>query len=656
MTRTSAPAVMWLLLAQLAAIAPLAPTIPIWMVLVWGAVAWWYWRIVTAAWSFPSALVKVALVVFSVAGIYLQYRQWLALEPMVATLVLAVILKVLELKQRRDHWLVLLLCYFVVACRFLFEQQINAVPVAVLQLLAILAAQQMLYREKPAIAASVRLSALMLIQALPLMLFLFLVFPRIGPLWSMPLPSAKAQTGMSDELRFGDIAELSQNAALAFRVRFEGGQLPPPSQRYWRGLVLENYDSQRWTVNRMGRLTTPPPPPLQGERQRYVVTLEPGAHEWLYSLPVARVNRDDIRYAGAYQWLPKAPLTGRLQYVVDSVLTQPRTEASNRVLQRNLRLPGNDSPRARELALQWARQYPDPADRVAAALRYFRNSPFEYTLKPALLGRDNVDEFLFESRQGFCEHYAGSFVFLMRAAGVPSRLVVGYQGGEVNTTDNYLLVHQSDAHAWAEVWLPARGWQRIDPTSTVAPDRVALGADSLLSAQQGFLGKSPLSLRRFDWARDIRLYLDSVNYAWANWVLNYDSERQSGVLSSLMGGISVKRMLVGLLIFGALPMALVALMMFKPAWRASRREPALRYYHTACRRLARRTGLRREPGETVAAFSRRVGEQAPEWAPWFAAFSSAFERCQYRRDSDALSQLRALKRPKKLSEKEIANA
>ncbi len=640
-------AVKWLLLAQLAVIVPLMPIIPLWMVAVWALFAWWYWQIISAAWPFPSAVVKVGLVTVSVLGIYLQYRQWLALEPMVATLVLAVLLKLIEMKTRRDRWLVLLLCYFVLACRFLFEQQISALFVATLQVLILLLAQQAMYRQRPAALASLRLAAVMLLQALPLMLFLFLVFPRIGPLWSMPLPSVKAQTGMSDSLRFGDIAELSQSGALAFRVTFDG--LPPaPAQRYWRGLVLEHYRDGHWTVDRLRGWRRPTAGPLSGPQIDYTVTLESGVHNWLYTLAVGNVRRDDIYYAGSYQWLPSSPLTGRLQYHVRSALDQPRLEADAELLRRNLRLSGQDNPRARALAARWREQYAEPALRVSAALNFFATGDFGYTLKPPLLGRDNVDDFIFDSLQGFCEHYAGSFVFLMRAAGVPARIVVGYQGGEFNDSENYLLVHQSDAHAWAEVWLDGVGWQRIDPTQTVAPDRVALGADLLLRDQLGFLAGSPFSLRNFSWARDLRLYLDSVNYAWAKWVLNYDSESQTGVLSSLLGEINVKRMLLALLICVALPLAVVALSVLGPSL-LSRPEPALRYYLAACRALARRTGLRQQQGETAAAFLTRVQCEAPRWAAWFGEMYECFERCYYRADSTAeqLAKLRKLRRPRK---------
>ncbi|MBO6754463.1 MAG: DUF3488 domain-containing protein, partial [Spongiibacter sp.] len=321
-SETPRAAVGALLLAQFAVIIPLIPTLPLWMAAVWAVVAAWYWKIVYAAWSFPGALAKFALVALSMFGIYLQYGQWLGLEPMVATLVLAVVLKLLEMKSRRDHYLILLLCYAVVACRFLFEQQIPAVLLAIFQLLLLLIAQQAMYRQQMAWRRSLRLASLLLLQAIPLMLFLFMAFPRIGPLWSMPLPGGKAQTGMSDELEFGDIADLSQSGELAFRVSFEG-EPPAPEQLYWRGLVLEEFDGRRWSRMPLPRWERPSAPVLgPADLLNYTVTLEPGVHKWLYTLPVARINRSDIDYGGDYQWLARPALTGRLQYSLERRLEQ----------------------------------------------------------------------------------------------------------------------------------------------------------------------------------------------------------------------------------------------------------------------------------------------------------------------------------------------
>ncbi len=648
--RSSRHAVVLLLIAQLAVMLPLLTVLPLWLLVIWGAVAWWYWKIVTAAYAMPVPPVKFALVALAALGIYLEYRQLLGLEPMVTLLVLAVALKLLEMKTRREHWLVLMLCYFLLGCRLLFDQQIIDVLLAVAQLCALLVAQQSLFRERNAVVPSMRLAGVMLAQALPLMLFLFVVFPRIGPLWTMPMPGSKAKTGMSDELRFGDIAELSRSGALAFRVSFDG---PPPARQdlYWRGLVLEEFDGKTWRVNKFGRWSRPQAPVIERNAAReYTVTLEPGVHSWLYTLPVANISRNDLLYAGAYQWAPKQPLSGRLQYRVYSNTAQPRTEVDMMMLRRNLRLPEGINPQSRALAQRWSQQYATGNERLNAALRFYLQQSLIYTLNPPTLGEDSVDAFLFQTRQGFCEHFAASFVFLMRAAGVPARVVVGYQGGEYNATDNYLLVHESDAHAWAEVWLEGSGWQRVDPTALVTPDRLRLGAESLLRDQQGFLAGSPLSLRRFAWANTLRLYMDNLNYAWARWVLNYDRDSQSLVLVDILGLVTPQRLIIALLLCGGLPLLLYAVVVFLPGRNRSE-DLATRYYMQACQQLAKR-GVGREPGETPRAFLQRVERSAPEWAPWLRELTQCFEGQQYHSEKsaeDALKALRRLRRPRKVA-------
>ncbi len=368
--------------------------------------------------------------------------------------------------------------------------------------------------------------------------------------------------------------------------------------------------------------------PELGPGPSYTVTLEPGFHEWLYTLPVARVEREDVRSHSAYLWLPLRPLSGRLSYRAHSDLDSPRPERYPESLLRNRALPGGGNPRARELAAQW-RNLDSPRQRLQAGLDYLRSQPFVYTLNPPLLGEDNVDAFLFDSQQGFCEHFAGSFAFLMRAAGVPARLVVGYQGGEFNRQDNYLLVHQLDAHAWVEVWLPEAGWQRVDPTAAVAPGRIRMGAEALMREQGSYLADDPLSLRRFAWATQLRYFFDNINYAWARWVLNYDEQRQWQLLRNLLGEVSPLRMVVLVALVGGVPLAWLALSALRlPARRSE--DPASRAYLRCCRALARR-GVTRRPEETPQAFLVRVRQEAPQWSAWLTKVTEAYIASSYRR-------------------------
>ncbi|AKH69950.1 Transglutaminase-like superfamily protein [Spongiibacter sp. IMCC21906] len=641
--------VVWLLLAQAVAILPRLDILPLWSFPAWLAVAYWYWRIAQGRSAFPPSWQKFALAALVIALVYWQFERLVNLEAMLAILVCALTLKLLELKSARDHWLLLLLCYFLVASGFLFSQQIGSVLIALGQLLVILIAQQSLHRQRHEPMTMLRLSLLMAAQSLPLMLALFLIFPRIGPLWSMPLPGKDARTGMSDSLEFGDVARLSRSGELAFRVSFEG-EAPRQQDLYWRGLVFEDFDGRRWTEAPWRKILKAAPTNLN-DSQGYTVTLEPGFHQWLYSLAVADIHRDDIRSNSAYVWSPKRPLSGRLSYRVESDISRRKPEPYPDTLRRNTSLPGAGNPKARVLANQW-RQLEDPRQRVAAAQQYFLQNDFIYTLNPPTLGENNVDGFLFTARQGFCEHFAGSFAFLMRAAGVPARLVVGYQGGELNAAENYLMVHQSDAHAWVEVWLDDEGWQRIDPTSFVAPSRIQLGADALMREQGSFLQDAPLSLRHFAWATKMRYFMDSINYAWARWVLNYDEQRQWQLLGKLLGEVSPMRLLAVVMLAGGLPLLYIALSSMRLP-RSKSADPFSREYLRCCRALARR-GVSREPGETPAAFLLRVQSQAPEWAPWLAEVTTAYTANMYQHRenvlpsggyNNGLQHLRKLRRP-----------
>lgn len=642
---------LWLLAAQLLVIVPLYRVLPVWTLLLWAGIASWYWQVLRRAWLQPSALIKTALVILGYTGIYFQYGSFMAIEPMVACLVVAVVLKLLELRSQRDYWLMILLCYFILACGFLFEQGIAALLIAIAQLLVLLAAQQNVYGGGLSSRRSLWLGATMLAQSLPLMLFLFVVFPRFGPLWTMPLPSQQGRTGMSDSLEFGDISRLMTSAELAFRVSFEG-QSPVPGDLYWRGLVLEHLDGRRWQrVQQNPRTGEEGPRPLvasaQAQTLSYTITMESGYHQWLYSLSPSRLHsagagQEALRYGGAGQWLLRKPRLGRLQYQGWWQRGGQIPSGSEQELAVNRRLPSSGNPRTRALAETWRRQYPEPADRLQAAMAFFRAGGFIYTLQPPRLGKNNVDEFLFDSRQGFCEHFAASLVYAMRAAGLPARLVVGYQGGEPNLQQGYLMVYQSDAHAWAEVWLAGQGWVRVDPTATVSPDRIRLGAGSVLADQLGFLDDSLLSLRRYAWAKSLRLWVDELNYAWARWVVNFDSDSQTAVLVKLLGRVDMQRLLIALLLFGALPLALLGLwamrFQFKPTL-----EPADRYYVQACERLAKKTALPRRPGETPRQYCQRISELYPEWGGWLSKVTEHYSRCQYRGASEQGEELAALK-------------
>lgn len=639
----------WLFAAQLVVIIPRLDILPVWTALVWAVTAYWYWRIYRGDWHFPPRPVTWGLSLIAIIGIALEYRTALALEPQIALLITAFILKLLELKSVRDHWLLLMLSYFIVACGFIFSTSVSTVAVALLQLVVLLLAQQSLFRPRMTMRPMLWSTAKLFAQSIPLMLVIFVVFPRFGPLWSVPLPGEGARTGISDSMSPGDISKLSRSTELAFRASFDA-EIPSQPSLYWRGLVLENYDGREWSREKFG---IQPLPQSQlhpvGRAFRYEVILEHGVHEWLLAIPLATVERDGVSQDSRFQWLPKTPLVGRARYTVTSYPESQLVAPLDRYMRfRNLQLPGGYNLQVRALAEPWRELKVE--DRVAAAERFFKERPFVYTLEPPKLGRDSVDEFLFGTRRGFCEHYASSFVFMMRAAGVPARVVVGYQGGERNEAGNYLLVHQSDAHAWTEVWLDERGWVRIDPTAWVAPSRIELGADIAFAGQAGYLADDFISLRKMrgiQFISQLRLLMDRAEYQWVKWIVNYDSDRQWDVLRKLFGDIDNQRLALIILLALALPMIAAGLMTV--GWPQRRFVPAAVQAYTRCTSQLAAQGYSRRNGEAPRDFATRVAADLPAYAEWLNAVTDTFYRAYYQPVGEpeyrqALARLRSLRR------------
>lgn len=638
---------LWLLAAQLAVIVPRLDILPVWTSLVWLVVAYWYWRIYRGDWHFPPRMVTWGLALVAIVGIALEYRTALALEPQVALLITAFILKMLELKTARDHWLLLMLSYFIVACGFVFSIAMSTVAVALLQLLILLMAQQSLFRPRLALRPMLATTGRLFAQSLPLMLVLFVLFPRFGPLWSVPLPGESARTGISDSMSPGDISRLSRSSELAFRVTFSG-DMPKQSELYWRGLVLERFDGREWSRDRYDRRPLERVTP-SGEPLRYEVILEHGVHEWLLAIPFAEVEREGVRQDNRYQWLTRSALVGRVRYEARSYPDMPlNTPLDPYMRLKSLQLPGQVNPRVRELVEPWRDLA--PRERLAEAERFFRERPFVYTLEPPKLGIHSVDEFVFDSRRGFCEHYASSLAFMLRAAGLPARIVLGYQGGERNVEGNYLLVHQSDAHAWVEVWLDERGWVRVDPTAWVAPSRIELGADTALAGQPGYLADDLMSLRRFKglaMIANMRLWMDRLEYQWVRWIVNYDGDRQWDVLQALFGQVDNRKLVFIVLGALAVPMILVGLLTI--GWPQRRRVPAPVEAYTRCCALLQKHGLQRAPGETPRAFAARARRVSDAYGRWLDRVTDAFYRAYYQPVGEtdyqrALADLRRLRR------------
>lgn len=643
-------AMTWLYLTAACAVTPMTLYLPWWLSLVFTLCVGWRYASDHRGWIRPGRLLRLLLLVLIVVTVYRQYGTILGRNAGVALLVGLLGLKLLELRNARDYLLSLFLFYLVLLGAYLQEQAswlgawtLVTVTVSLVAMLQLNQPQGLMLRER------LRLAGTLLAKALPLMLVVYLLFPRIqGTLWGLPVDAHAGLTGLSDTMRPGSINSLSESTAPAFRVTFEG-TMPPARELYWRVLVLTDTDGLRWS-----RHPTPPAEPelLQalGEPIRYTVTLEPSNKPWMPALDLPAELPAGTRAQPGYTFEHPTPVRERLAYTLRSHLRYrtPSIDAEERAL--TLQLPDELSARVQALAQRWQRENSEPRAIAQQALAHFRNEKFFYTLKPPLLGSDPVDEFLFVARRGFCEHYAATFVTLMRAAGVPARIINGYQGGEVNAAGNYLVVRNADAHAWAEIWVPNDGWVRVDPTSAIAPERIELGIDALRRLEAR--GVAPGSLPAAAVLRAIELgwfegvwrqagwYWDIANFNWYRWVVDYGKVRQERFLKNFgLQDISWGKLLA-LLIGGS---ALVLLTYLAWQWRpVFTHDPVQRQYLHFCRKLAR-VGLVRAPHEGALDFARRCLAKRADLEPAIEDITLKYLRLRYDRAANE-DEWRAFKR------------
>ncbi|HLT25279.1 MAG TPA: DUF3488 and transglutaminase-like domain-containing protein [Zeimonas sp.] len=599
---------LFLMLPVLVSVLPHLPYIPVWAAVAFAVLFGWRFALVLSGRWLPRASVRWVAALGCCAAVYAQYGTVFGREPGVVLLVLFLGVKLMEMQARRDLFVVIFLCFFLLLTAFFHSQSIATAAVVVVALHGLLAAMlTMQYRRGEApVGARLRLVGSMLAQALPLALVAFLLFPRAGsPLWGTSTDASRATTGLSDSMTIGNIARLSESEEIAFRVQFDGD--PPPSALlYWRGPVFGDFDGRSWRASpTRGRLAAPRIEYVRDDTRRfaYTVTLEPSGRDWLFALEMP-IEADAGRY-GARLRLPDLqlvaarPIHERLRYrVVSQTAFRIGADESAESLREWLALPEGFNPRTRELAGRWRASGADDAALVARALALFREQPFRYTLEPPLLGKDGVDEFLFETRAGFCEHYASAFVVLMRELAIPARIVTGYQGGERNPIDGYWLVRQADAHAWAEVWLAGRGWVRVDPTAAVDPARIEHGR-RLSRADAG----ADADLPALAWLHRLRYGFDAIGNAWNQWVLQYDRGRQQSLLSRFGIDAGERMRLAALLavVLGAMIVG-AALLTLRPRVV---RTPLERCWDEFCARLAA-IGLGRMLHETPSRYLARI--------------------------------------------------
>jgi transglutaminase-like putative cysteine protease len=591
-----------------------APHFPLWLnaaITLLIAVRWLQRRL-RPEWGKPPALLRLPLTLALPVAVWLQYGNIFGLDPGSVFAVGMLVLKLAESETARDARAVSTFAMFVLMAALLFEQDLLTTLYVGLGVVPLLLTLRALEYDEPAAPASVpaltRLRASTgavlanLFAAVPLALLVFLFLPRLAaPLWAAQT-APQGKTGLNDSMSPGNLGQLLLDDTPAFRVSFDT-EVPPPAQRYWRGIVLWRYDGLRWSrAGGMPLDTTRQPLRLLSPEIGYEITQEPSQKRWLFALDMPTGNAIGAQRDEDYTLAAPRPIGKLTVYRLRSAPIYSLDGMDSRQQQRGLRLPANVNPRAVALGRQWAQQYDDPKKIVQAALDLIRRD-FRYTLTPPPLGRNAMDDFLFETKAGYCEHFSSAFAVLMRAAGVPTRVVLGYQGGYWSDVGGYMVVRQSDAHAWNEVWLPDRGWVRIDPTAAVRPDRVELGAGTTNARGSGWFGR--------EWALAMRNRWDLVNRLWTQVVVQFDELTQRGLLRSVGIDQADWRQL-GLAF--AICMGLLAAL---GLWWAMHRDrgggDALDHaYDRLCARLAGRLGIARTPAEGPADYLRRVLQQQPQ--------------------------------------------
>ena len=553
-----------------------------------------------------ALLPRVLLVVSSFTLLYFSYGAIFGRQPGITMVILMSLLKMFEITCRRDTHIIIFSSIFVLATHFFQSQHLWLavyVFVAIIYLMALLVSLSD-RKQTTGFSDNLRTSIRLVFAALPFMLILFVLFPRIpGPLWGLPDDAFAANIGISDEMSPGSINQLIGSSDIAFRVKFENK--PPAYYRlYWRGAVLADYDGKTWRRDDAplnAKLNLQSPTGGSAHYQQYTITLEPHNLRWLFSLdyPVQNSNRLSVNREAML--LSDSKVRHITRYSVTSDIHATDRSLFAPEASKYLQLPATKNPETLAFASRLIKQSGyQPQQYINRVLQYFRQQNFSYTLSPPRLGKDAMDDFLFNTRRGFCEHYASAFVTLMRAAGIPARVVVGYMGGEINPVDQYMVVRQSDAHAWAEVWQTDH-WQRVDPTAAVSPERIESGIRHAgLEAE-----RLPLFMMSDNaLLRQTMFFLDSLQNNWNQWVIGYNQKKQKDLLSTLgLSNTDAANLILWLVV-------LMTAVGFVVAWLLFRFQPVQldeiqHYYQILCRKLAK-AGLARWHNETATEYQQRL--------------------------------------------------
>lgn len=617
------------------------------------------WRVGSEAlgWKPLPALVRHSATAAALGALFFSYGSLSGRRAAVSLLAVMLSLKLIECYRIRDARLVVSFSLFLCATQFMFGQGIFMPVYGVITVLLALATLARLQRDdawepvgqppqiKASIFSELGFSLRLLALAIPAGLVIFMLFPRLHtPMWGIPEHTLDSKSGLSDSMSPGDIQGLFMDDSPAFRVEFDSDP-PPYNELYWRGPVFWRFDGRTWEHSFYSRNLLAPRLPEPGPGTiAYTIQLEANERKWLFALDYPVASPLDSKLTVDYQAIRREPVIQLLEYDVVSnpdFIDTPELSDTSDLRHQALELPEDFNPRTRQLVEEWRRETPGDEAFIRRVLEHFNQEPFRYTLNPPLLGRHSVDDFLFETRAGFCEFYASAFAVMMRMAGIPSRIVTGYQGGWYNNLGNYLLVRQSDAHAWAEVWLPGKGWVREDPTSWVAPSRIERGSFGST--------ETPRHMLDFPWLRQFRNNVDIVQRRWNDWVIEYGAAKQAQLFAPLgLDSVSPRSLVV--IMFAAL--GLFSLVVFPLVMRIrgpAEKDPVRKLWLKFLKRLES-AGFEPNASSGAMELAELASARLPAVAPGIKRVASLYSRCRYSPDPPEISEMQkavADFRPKK---------
>ncbi len=628
----------WAIGALALSIAPHLPYLPVWIVVAFGGCSLWRYLIEKRRRALPSVWFRALLALTCFFGVLMTYHTISGVGPGSALLAIMASLKLLETRKRRDQFVLLFIAIFLVMSSILREQYLWSLPYMIISVLVIMTAWLRLSATaKETARQSAATGGRLLLYTAPLAIAMWIFFPRLAtPFWAVPMDTGTATSGISDAMSPGDISKLSMSNAVAFRARFDD-EIPASRDLYWRGLVLTVFNGRTWSMNdpyegpRVHEKVSG-----QGDPIAYQITLEPTRQQWVFALDMPWSWTLESTFMGPQHQLARAqPVDQRIAYDAVSYLDyKTNVDLTEYARSWYQRLPETSNPRTQALAQQMRGAAGSDKSYIEAVLHKFNNEEYFYTLEPPPLGKNPTDRFLFDTRRGFCEHYASAFAVMMRAAGIPARIVLGYHGGELNPMGGHLIVRQSDAHAWNEIWLEGHGWYRIDPTAAVAPDRIEYGASDAtldsLAAAWGFSATSALLLK-------LSLTFDAINAKWNDWILAYGPDKQNRFMQWLgMDNPDWQKMMLTMIGLLALLITFISLLLAM-RYRAPAKDRAAILY----RRFTRKIGLRPEVGETAERFAQRAAKSSSMPPTVIDSVTAAYLEARYGpNDGSALARLK----------------